>query len=233
MAAITKPSEYILCPETQPDENPVTSQPSRIAPINVQCILFLEKEDDSSPLKPIAEWTKVTSSPVSSPWKIDLQSMNWKQFQEGALIYLSRSTANLLPAMQEANLGKTIDWFASIAKHPKYQTPNGIRLQGQLDYLAFGAAAHAAYPADIKFQLMMKDPRDDDPHLKYEWRLTKISKGSAPQAIEVTESLTQSQKGNQPIGSESHTREADELSSTDDGSNSHMALTDQHVSKHQ
>ncbi|KAA1066938.1 hypothetical protein PGT21_012167 [Puccinia graminis f. sp. tritici] len=167
MDVIPRPAAYVLCPETQPDEAVTTTPPpSRMAPITIQCLLFLENDHNLGPLEPIVQWTKVTSPSVPTPWKTNLQSMDWKQFQDGALIFLSRSTAYLLPAMQCANIGKTISWFASIGNHPKYRSPHGIRLKGQLDYLAFGAVARAAYPAEVKFRLIMKDPRDDDPDLK-------------------------------------------------------------------
>ncbi|KAA1097808.1 hypothetical protein PGT21_020774 [Puccinia graminis f. sp. tritici] len=155
--------------------------------------------------------------------------MDWKQFQDGALIFLSSSTAYLLPAMQYANLGKTISWFASIANHPKYRSPHGIRLQGNLDYLAFGAAASAAYPAAIKFRLIMKDPRDDDPDLKYDWRLTKIRGNGSSAVHQSTEMLSQSTKSS----ASAITRDADEMPSSDSGSDYPLALTDRHVSKHQ
>ncbi|EFP76446.2 uncharacterized protein PGTG_02887 [Puccinia graminis f. sp. tritici CRL 75-36-700-3] len=182
-----------------------------MAPITIQCLLFLENDHNLGPLEPIVQWTKVTSPSVPTPWKTNLQSMDWKQFQDGALIFLSRSTAYLLPAMQYANIGKTISWFASIGNHPKYRSPHGIRLKGQLNYLAFGAAARAAYPAE------------------YEWRLTKIRGNGAITAFQLTELLSQSTKSNESTV----TRDAEELSSSDSGSDYPLALTDRHVSKHQ
>ncbi|KAA1116061.1 hypothetical protein PGTUg99_034065 [Puccinia graminis f. sp. tritici] len=213
MEPMIRPPGYVLCPETQPDEVPVTTSASQIAPIHVQCLLFLENDHGLGPLEPIVQWTKVTSPTRSTPWNTNLQSMDWKQFQDGALIFLSSSTAYLLPAMQYANIGKSIDWFASIANHPKYPTPDGIRLQGQLDYLAFGAAAHVAYPAEVKIRLIMKDPR------------------RPAASVQATELLSQSSKTDE--ASIAQTRDA-ELSTTDDGSDDYpLALTDRHVSKHQ
>jgi hypothetical protein len=97
---------------------------------------------------------------------VNLQSMNWDEFQHVALIFLSSLTAYLLPAMEYTNLGNTISWFGSISNDPNYGLPHGFRIQGQLDYLAFGAAAHAASPSQVMIKLIMKDPRNDNPELK-------------------------------------------------------------------
>ncbi|KAA1116003.1 hypothetical protein PGTUg99_032142 [Puccinia graminis f. sp. tritici] len=224
---MVRPPGYVLCPETQPDDVPVPTSPSQIAPINVQCLLFLENDHGLGPLEPIVQWTKVTSPTRSTPWNTDLQSMDWKQFQDGALIFLSSSTAYLLPAMQYANIGKTIDWFASITNHPKYPSPDGIRLLGQLDYLAFGAAAHAAYPAEHELTI-----DNCIPPIQFEWRLTKIRGGRAASTVQAPELLSQSSKSDE--ASIAQTRDAEELSSTDNGSDDYpLALTDRHVSKHQ
>ncbi|KAA1095571.1 hypothetical protein PGT21_000790 [Puccinia graminis f. sp. tritici] len=181
-------------------------------------------------MEPTVQWTKVTSSSSlrAQPWVVNLQSMNWDEFQHGALLFLSSSSAYLLPAMEYANLGNTITWFGSISNDAKYGSPRGFRIQGELDYLAFGAAVHATAPSQVLVKLMMKDPRNDDPELKYEWRLTKLNREGVP--IKPTELLTQSMKSQDSSVGLNH--DADDLPSSGEGSNGRQPL-DGPIPKHQ
>ncbi|KAA1091032.1 hypothetical protein PGT21_021428 [Puccinia graminis f. sp. tritici] len=221
MDIFPRPPGYVLCAETQPNETTeIATSESHTAPVIVQCQLFLENDH---PTEPTVEWTKVTSSLRALPWNTNLQSMSWDDFQHGTLSFLSSSTTHLLPAMELANLAKTISWFGSIYNRPKYGTPKGIRLEGNLDYLAFGSAARAAFPCQIRLHLIMKDPRDDHPNVQYESRMTHIDEEGA--SIESTELLTQKSAG--------QSDDAANLSGSEDGTKTQLDIMDRRMSKTQ
>ncbi|WAQ82432.1 hypothetical protein PtA15_2A749 [Puccinia triticina] len=230
--------DYILCEETQQNENNVvdTTFPTRMVPIDICCLLFLKNEQSIELVgapESLIKWTKVSSKAWMLPWLAHIQSMHWKEFHNGALDFLSQKCLALLPAMQKANQGKEISWFGSISGHPKYGPPHGFLLQGHLDFLGFGAAAYEAHPEDVKFQLIMEDPRDDPSEMKYTWTLTEdahnsVIPGGPPKML-----LTQTyQRTLASVANNRDSSDVDELASTDNTSDaSHRA--EGHIAKHQ
>ncbi|WAQ82456.1 hypothetical protein PtA15_2A773 [Puccinia triticina] len=206
--------DYILCEETQNADANSLADEHPAGPQDIDTAL---------------EWTKVSSKAWTLPWSAHIQSMHWKEFHDGALAFLSQKCLALLPAMQKANQGKEISWFGSISGHPKYRPPHGFLLQGHLDFLGFGAAAYKAYPADVKFRLIMKDPRKEPSVLKYAWTLSEDAHNivitGGPRML-----LTETYK--RCLASVANSRDSwdmDELASTDNESND---PSKGHVAKH-
>ncbi|POW17665.1 hypothetical protein PSTT_00357, partial [Puccinia striiformis] len=101
-----------------------------MVPINLECLLFLEHGSLADSPRIAMGWTKICSQLVLSPWEVDLQDMDWMAFQAGAMQFLVMYATHLLPHMEEANLSKKINWFASITDHPEEGPNHNFLLKG-------------------------------------------------------------------------------------------------------
>ncbi|KAI7942508.1 hypothetical protein MJO28_012535 [Puccinia striiformis f. sp. tritici] len=63
--------------------------------------------------------------------------MDWMAFQAGAMQFLVMYATHLLPHMEEANLSKKINWFASITDHPEEGPNHNFLLKGSVGYHDF------------------------------------------------------------------------------------------------
>ncbi|POW04497.1 hypothetical protein PSHT_11198, partial [Puccinia striiformis] len=132
-----------------------------MVPINLECLLFLEHGSLADSPRIAMGWTKICSQLVLSPWEVDLQDMDWMAFQAGAMQFLVMYATHLLPHMEEANLSKKINWFASITDHPE-EGPNH-------NFLLKGSAVLVENPAHVKVSLNMIDQSDLEPSHAQEW----------------------------------------------------------------
>ncbi|WAQ91112.1 hypothetical protein PtA15_13A513 [Puccinia triticina] len=213
--------DYILCKETQHDQNDVidTSFPTQMVAIDLCCLLFLKEATHvGDPVPTVIEWTKFPSKAGTLPWLTHIQSMHWKEFRQAALVFLSQNCANLFPAMQKANNAKEIRWFGSISNIPRYQPPHGILLQGHLNFLGFGAAAYAAYPAEVKISLIMNNLcNDPSGNIKYSWTL-------AEDHIKVLALMLLAQSYKRTLASMANSGNVDELESSLDSCEMDLAV---------
>ncbi|POW15738.1 hypothetical protein PSTT_01979 [Puccinia striiformis] len=136
-----------------------------MVPITLECLLFLEHGPLAGSLGIASGWTKVSSPSVLSPWDADLDNMDWTAFQGGAMQFLAMHATHLLPNMEDANLSKKIDWFASITNRPKGAPDLTFLVKGNVGFLHFREAALAADPGHLKVRMSMIDPRDLTPLL--------------------------------------------------------------------
>ncbi|KAI9622876.1 hypothetical protein H4Q26_014815 [Puccinia striiformis f. sp. tritici PST-130] len=136
-----------------------------MVPITLECLLFLEHGPLAGSLGIALGWTKVSSPSVLSPWDADLDNMDWTAFQGGAMQFLAMHATHLLPNMEDANLSKKIDWFASITNRPKGAPDLTFLVKGNVGFLHFREAALAANPGHLKVRMSMIDPRDLTPLL--------------------------------------------------------------------
>ncbi|EFP93686.2 uncharacterized protein PGTG_19347 [Puccinia graminis f. sp. tritici CRL 75-36-700-3] len=65
---------------------PLLPRPQACLPLSYfSAVFFLENDNPNGPMEPTVQWTKVTSSSLlrAQPWVVNLQSMNWDEFQHG------------------------------------------------------------------------------------------------------------------------------------------------------
>ncbi|PLW44377.1 hypothetical protein PCASD_04472 [Puccinia coronata f. sp. avenae] len=185
MPTPSKPLGFILCPETQRDDD-IELQPSRVAPILLHCLLFLKgvkppvTASNGGDPPPLNNISKIFNSMPLSTWKTNLQSVSWKDFQSLAIEFLAINCSYLVPEIMTANKDKKITWSASIANHLTYGPWKKFTVLGQLDFMAFAEAANVAYPADVQFNLHMVDPRVSTgaEEIEYVWTLGRTNNGT-------------------------------------------------------
>ncbi|POW20276.1 hypothetical protein PSHT_03700, partial [Puccinia striiformis] len=170
----------------------VFSPLASMVPITLECLLFLEHGPLAGSLGIASGWTKV-SSRCSLSLGCRPRHMDWTAFQGGAMQFLAMHATHLLPNMEDANLSKKIDWFASITNRPKGAPDLTFLVKGNVGFLHFREAALAADPGHLKVRMSMIDPRDLTPLL-----VQVLPKICAPRCLWFASSVIQEKDHNRP-----------------------------------
>ncbi|KAA1128708.1 hypothetical protein PGTUg99_027294 [Puccinia graminis f. sp. tritici] len=141
--------------------NAQLENPPRQSPINLDYNLYLQRLAIDRPelgCPNSLTWEQIGPEPLPTPMILDLQSMTWKRFQGLVLAHLCKDSPELHKFLVGRNHAQEIVWLASINGHRFYAVSCKVPIKGSLDFLKFAAAAYKAYPDQVLFKLVMKDP---------------------------------------------------------------------------
>ncbi|KAA1096630.1 hypothetical protein PGT21_023365 [Puccinia graminis f. sp. tritici] len=141
--------------------NAQLENPPRQSPINLDYIPYLQRLAIDRPelgCPNSLTWEQIGPETLPTPMILDLQSMTWKRFQGLVLAHLCKDSPELHKFLVGRNHAQEIVWLASINGHRFYAVSCKVPIKGSLDFLKFAAAAYKAYPDQVLFKLVMKDP---------------------------------------------------------------------------